>query len=287
MTNTPAADAANDAADDAAADQPQEPTAAPTTTPPAAHTSTPTTAPTAEPAADADDRPYLPWRGKATRTDKALAGTILGIVLLMLALWPARPFLIAQAPVALAFVTGSKAATGAVAAFASVGRYPLWLALLAGTVGMAKFDWLFWWTGRQWGQGIVNMFAQGERAKRFAAKAHGFNPWILRGAVLLAVLPGVPSALVYALAGWTGMRLGTFLLFNVLGALSMATVVVAAGYTAGEAGVELITTIDNYALWISLAIIFAMAYLGAKKANRSAQTPHATTSGSSATPESD
>ncbi|MDA2811131.1 VTT domain-containing protein [Nocardiopsis sp. RSe5-2] len=240
------------------------------------------------PSTDPDDRPYLPWRGKATRTDKALAGTILGIVLLMLALWPLRPFLIAQAPVALAFVTGSKAATGAVAAFASVGRYPLWLALVAGTVGMAKFDWLFWWTGRQWGQGIVNMFAQGDRAKRFAAQAHGFNPWILRGAVLLAVLPGVPSALVYALAGWTGMRLGTFLVFNVLGSLGMASVVVAAGYSSGEAGVELITAIDSYALWISLAIIFAMAYLGAKKAGKSAQAAQGASGGTpSTTQESD
>lgn len=248
MTNTPAADGQEEPG-------PREPAPAP------------------HPSAVPDDRPYLPWRGKATRTDKALAGTILGIMLLMLALWPARPFLIAQAPVALAFVTGSKAATGAVAAFASVGEYPLWLALVAGTVGMAKFDWLFWWTGRQWGQGIVNMFAQGDRAKAFAAKAHEFNPWILKGAVLLAVLPGVPSALVYALAGWTGMRLGTFLVFDVLGSMSMSAVVVAAGYTAGEAGVELITTIDGYALWISLGIIFVMAYLGAKKAGRATSAP--------------
>lgn len=265
MTNSPAPNGPDEAADGAPG-PPPDTAAATTGTPTGTAPHTPADPP------DPDDRPYLPWQGKATRTDKALAATLLGITLLLLLLWPLRPFLIASAPVALAFVTGSKAATGAVAAFAAVGRYPLWLALLAGTVGMAKFDWLFWWTGRQWGQGIVNMFAQGDRAKGFAAKAHDFNPWILRAAVLLAVLPGVPTALVFAMAGWTGMRLGTFLLFNLLGTASMAGVVVAAGYAAGEQGVELITTIDSYALWISLAIIVAMAYLGARKAGNSTKT---------------
>ncbi|PSL00214.1 membrane protein DedA with SNARE-associated domain [Murinocardiopsis flavida] len=216
------------------------------------------------------DRPYLPWRGKATRTDKALLGAILGVLALMLVLWPLRPYLIASHPVLLAFVTGSKAAVGAAAAYARIGEVPLWLAVLAGTVGMSKFDWLFWWTGRQWGRGIVNMFAQGERARKLAEKTRHMNPWFIRTGVVLAVLPGVPSALVYALAGWTGMRPATFIVLNVLGSLLMAGLVAGIGYGLGQAAVDLVIAIDDKAIWISIGIVTAISVASSYKAQRAA-----------------
>ena len=90
------------------------------------------------------------------------------------------------------------------------------MVVVAGAAGMVKFDWLTWWTGRRWSLGIINMFSTSERAVRFAGRAKDLSPWTLRAAVLLAVLPGVPTAVVYAMAGWAGMRLLTFLkrLFN-------------------------------------------------------------------------
>ena len=93
------------------------------------------------------------------------------------------------------------------------------MVVVAGAAGMVKFDWLTWltwWTGRRWSLGIIKMFTTSERAVRFAGRAKDLNPWTLRAAVLLAVLPGVPTAVVYAMAGWAGMRLLTFLkrLFN-------------------------------------------------------------------------
>ena len=116
----------------------------------------------------------------------------------------------------LAFLTGDLTAVGAAAAFARIGEADLWLVVVAGAAGMVKFDWLTWWTGRRWRLGIIKMFTTSERAVRFAGRAKDLNPWTLRAAVLLAVLPGVPTAVVYAMAGWAGMRLLTFLkrLFN-------------------------------------------------------------------------
>lgn len=38
---------------------------------------------------------------------------------------------------------------------------------------------------------------------------------------MLAVLPGVPTAVVFALAGWAGLRVTTFLLLDAVGALAM------------------------------------------------------------------
>ncbi|GAA1086872.1 hypothetical protein GCM10009605_26050 [Nocardiopsis composta] len=215
-------------------------------------------------------RDVLPWKGKATTTDKALLGSILGIFALMMVLLPLRPYLIASNPVLLEFLTGSKAAIGSAAAFARIGEIPLWLAVFAGTVGMAKFDWLFWWTGRQWGRGIVDLFASGDRAKRFAARAQELNPWILRFGVLAAVLPGVPSALVYALAGWTGMRLVTFLVLDVVGALAMTGLVAGLGYGLGQHAVDVVLLVDKYALWVSLAIIIGIAVLSSVRESRRA-----------------
>jgi membrane protein DedA with SNARE-associated domain len=131
---------------------------------------------------------------------------------------PIKPFLLASHPVALAFLTGDLTAIGAAAAFSRIGEVPLWLVSGAGAAGMVKLDWLTSWTGRHWGAGIIRMFTTSERALHFAGRARQLDRKILAAAVVLAVLPGVPSAVIYAMAGWAGMRLGTFLLLDLIGA---------------------------------------------------------------------
>ncbi len=125
-------------------------------------------------------RRFLPCQGQAARTDLALMGATLGVVAFGLALRPRKPFLLASHPVALEFLTGIGAAA---AAFARIGEASLWLVVVAGAVGMVMFAWLTWWTGRQWGGGIVRMFTTSERVPRLAARATGLKPWIIRTAV--------------------------------------------------------------------------------------------------------
>lgn len=197
----------------------------------------------------------MPWQGRATRIDVALLGAILGVVLLGLALRPLKPFLIASHPVALEFLTGDLVAIGAAAAFARLGEAPLWLVVLAGALGMVKFDWLTWWTGRQWGEGIIRMFTTSERVLRFAARATDLKPWILALAVIFAVLPGVPTAVIYAMAGWAGMRLLTFLLLDLTGALLVTALIAALGYWTGQQTVDVVLLIDKYATAASLTLI--------------------------------
>ena len=141
-------------------------------------------------------RRFAPWQGSATRTDIALMGAILGVVAFGLALRPLKPFLLASHPVTLEFLTGDLTAIGAAAAFARIGEAPLWLVIVTGAAGMVKLDWLTWWTGRQWGGGIIKMFTTSERAQRFAGRATELDPKILRAAVVLAVLPGVPTPVI-------------------------------------------------------------------------------------------
>ncbi|WP_433158447.1 DedA family protein [Kribbella sp. CA-247076] len=204
-------------------------------------------------------RRYVPWQGRATRVDLALMGAILLVVAFGVALRPVKPFLIASHPVLLAFLTGDLTAIGAAAAYARIGEAQLSLVVLAGATGMTKFDWLTWWTGRQWGGGIVRMFTTSERTQRFAARATELNPWIIRVAVVLAVLPGVPTAVVYAMAGWAGMRLTTFLLLDLVGTLAMTALVAGLGYHLGQQAVDVVLLIDRYAAAVSLTLIATAA----------------------------
>ena len=206
-------------------------------------------------------RRYLPWQGPATRTDMAVMGAILGVVALGLVLRPLKPFLLASHPVLLEFLTGDLTAIGAAAAFARMGEAPLWLVLVAGAAGMVKLDWLTWWTGRQWGGGIIKMFTTSERAQRFANRATELDPKILRAAVVLAVLPGVPTAVIYAMAGWARMRLATFLLLNLAGAFLMTGLVAGVGYGLGQHAVDLVLLIDRFASVVSLTLIALAAVI--------------------------
>ena len=200
-------------------------------------------------------RRFVPWQGPATRADWVLMGTILGVVALGLVLRPLKPFLLAEHPAALAFLTGDLTAIGAAAAFARIGELPLSLVIVAGAAGMVKFDWLVWWAGRQWGGGIIRMFTTSQRAQRFAGRAGELNPWILRAAVVLAVMPGVPTAVVYAMAGWARMRLAAFLLLDLAGALLMTGLVAGLGYGVGQRAVDVVLLVDKYASVVSLTLI--------------------------------
>jgi membrane protein DedA with SNARE-associated domain len=210
-------------------------------------------------------RRFVPWTGRATRADLALMGAILGVVAFGVVLGPAKPFLLASHPVLLAFLTGDLTVIGAAAAFARIGEAPLWLVVLAGAAGMTKLDWLTWWTGRQWGLGIIRMFTTSERALRFADRATELNPWVIRAAVVVAVFPGVPTAVVYAMAGWTGMRLTTFLLLDLLGTAVMTALVAGLGYRLGQQAVDVVLLVDRYASLVSLSMIGAAILLPAAR----------------------
>lgn len=206
-------------------------------------------------------RGFVPWQGRPTRTDAALMGAIVAVVAIGAAVRPFKAFLIAEHPVALEFVTGDLTAVGAAAAFARIDRAPLWLVVVAGAVGMVKFDWLTWWTGRRWGEGIIRMFTTRPRALRWAGRARELDPRLLRVAVVLAMLPGVPTAVVYAVAGWAGMRLFTFLLLDLAGALMMAGLVAALGYGLGQQAVDVVLVVDRYAALVTVITIASAATL--------------------------
>ena len=219
----------------------------------------------------------LPWEGKATRGDKALVATVFGVMGLMALTIPFRPFLLASHPVLLEFVTGSLSAIGAGAAFARIGETSLWLVVLAGVVGMIKFDWLFWLAGRRWGARVLALFAPGPAAARFVERLRTAKPLWVCLAVAAGALPGVPSVAVYCLAGLSRMRLVTFLIFDALGALIMVGLLAGLGYGLGQHAVDVVLLVDKYAIWVSLALIIGLSFLSGLRRSKATTSDLAAT----------
>ncbi len=198
---------------------------------------------------------YVPWSGRADRLDVVLLGAFLGVVAFGLAIRPLKPFLLASHPELLGLLTGDLIPIGAGAAFARVGDASLWLVVVTGAVGMVKFDWLMWWAGRRWGVGILRMFTTPERAQQAADRATTLDPRILRLIVAVSFLPGIPSPVAHATAGMAGMRLRTFLLLDLVGALVMTGLVAGLGYGLGQRAVDVVLMIDRYATLVTLTLI--------------------------------
>lgn len=210
----------------------------------------------------------VPWEGKPTRTDKALIGLIFGIPAFYLATMPFRPFLIAKAPVLLELVVGSKTAIGAAAAYASIGQLPLWLVVVAGVVGVAKFDWVFWLAGRRWGDRALRTFAASPGNQKWVDRIRNLPAWVMPLLVAAGRLPGMPGPIIWILAGLNRMRLRTFLVCDLISAAIITSAVTTAGYLAGQRGVDLLSKIDSYAVWISLGIVVVLAGWQARKESR-------------------
>lgn len=200
-------------------------------------------------------RDAMPWEHPMSRGDKFLVFATLGIILLMAASMPVRPFLLASHPTLLSAATGSLSAIGAGAAFARVGDGALWVVIAAGVFGMIKFDWLFWLAGRRWGGKIIELWAPGDVAQRFVATIRSWPSWAMPLVVIAAALPGIPAPAVFAVAGLGGMRLAAFLLYDAIGAALIAGLVAGLGYGAGQHAVDVVLAIDRYALWITLALV--------------------------------
>jgi len=217
-------------------------------------------------------RALTPWGGVAGRADTAIALLIGLYVAYSLALLPLVPALIGSHPVWLEIVSGSTLAEVTVGAQSRVGELPLWVAVAAGVPGTMMFDWIFWWAGRRWGDRALHLFLGNDssprglakreaRAARLERSAERFGP----AAVVLAYYVPVPSVLIYAAAGLSGMRLRTFLLLDLVGTLLWVGPVVGLGYVIGRPAVDVVHRIDHYSLLLTIAVVVVVIGVQARK----------------------
>jgi membrane protein DedA with SNARE-associated domain len=204
--------------------------------------------------------PRLPWEGRPRRVDLLCWAAITLSGLYYLAILPWRASLVGTHPIISVLLNGSTESIVSAAAFARVGHGTLVVVLLASVFGLMRFDIIYWWAGRLWGEKVLNLFAgrsqrQRRRGQKFVARVNRWGRWFTWPAVIIAPFLPIPSAIIYAVAGWTGMSWVTFLILDAIGSLSWAGLLAGLGWALGQHAVSVAQTVSKYGLWVSIAII--------------------------------
>jgi membrane protein DedA with SNARE-associated domain len=207
------------------------------------------------------DDPRIPWAGKPRRIDILCW---LGIMLSGVFYWAVLPFrasLVGTHPVALELLNGSTEAVVAGAAFARVGHESLVVVVLAGIFGLVKFDPLFWWAGRLWGERIIVLLGgRRNRGAKYMGHVHRWGRKFTWPAMIIAPFLPIPSAIIYVVVGWAGMRLITFILLDIIGELLWVGLLAGLGYELGHRAVVVAQAISHYGLWISIGLIVVIVF---------------------------
>jgi membrane-associated protein len=258
----PEATHAIDAAQAGEPAQPGDPTAQPGD--PAAEPGDPAAEP-GDPAAEAEDpvkakdpwaNANLPWQGKPRRVDILCWGAITLSGIYYLCLLPFRASLVGTHPLVSVVLNGSTEAIVSAAAFASKGHGSLAALLILGIIGTMKFDIIYWWAGRLWGERVIQIFSgRGKRSQKFVARVNRSGRWLTWPAVVLSPFLPIPNALIYAAAGWTGMSWVTFLILDAIGSLAWVGMLAGLGYALGQSAIDVAQEISKYGLWVTIAIV--------------------------------
>lgn len=188
-----------------------------------------------------------------------------------LATLPLAPSLLGKHPVLLELIRGSIPAMVTGGAFARVGDASLVLALLAPIPTLMMADPFLFWAGRIWGSDVAEMLAGGnrsDRSRRWQARAAHWSEHYGNWVVLFSYFLPVPSALVFAGAGWTGMSVRRFIALDLAGTSLWITVNVMLGYLIGQSAVNVAKTISHYALWVSIALVVVIFGVSARRGRR-------------------
>src|ERR1700757_348662 len=173
--------------------------------------------------------------------------------------WTTLPFrasLVGTHPVSLVLINGSTEGIVAAAAFARVGHGSLVVVLVAALFGLIKFDPLFWWAGRLWGERVIALFGgRRNRGAKYMDRVQRWGRKFTWPAVIIAPFLPIPTAIIYVVVGWAGMRLITFLILDAIGTLAWAGMLAGLGYELGHHAVVVAQTISHYGLWISIGLI--------------------------------
>ncbi|MEP7024324.1 MAG: VTT domain-containing protein [Actinomycetota bacterium] len=201
------------------------------------------------------DDPRLPWEGKP-RTADILCW--LGIVLSGISYWallPLRVSLVGTHPVIAELMNGGTESIISAAAFAQAGHGTLIVAVLAAIPGLMKFDALYWWAGRLWGERFITVLPASRRVAKHMPRIQQAGRKITWPAVVISSFLPIPKAIVFVVAGWAGMRLVTFLVLDLIGSLMWAGLLAGLGYTLGHHAVVAARTISHYSWYVTIAIV--------------------------------
>ena len=198
----------------------------------------------------------MPWTGQPRAADIICwAGITLGGIY-YLVLLPFRAELVGTHPVLLEVLNGSTEAIVTAAAFARIGHGTLLVVLLAAIPGLMKFDPLFWWAGRLWGERAITLIGgRRSRGQLYVSRVKRWGRKFTWPAIVLALFLPIPNAIIYIIAGWAGVSLITFLVLDLIGSMLWAGLLAGLGYALGHHAVVVAQAVSRYGLWFSIAIV--------------------------------
>jgi membrane protein DedA with SNARE-associated domain len=144
----------------------------------------------------------------------------------------------------------------AIGALAATGQGWWPLGLLLGIIGSIKFDPIYWWAGKLWGRGLIEIVAgRSARAARNADRAERLAVRFGPLAIFTTYVLPLPSAVVYATLGATGMSLTRFLLWDAGSALVTRAFFIWLGFQLGEPAVAVVELIAKYSWYLSIGLL--------------------------------
>jgi membrane-associated protein len=206
----------------------------------------------------------------AQRRRQVICGSVLVAVgVYRLVLLFSTPSLIGSHPVLLEALRGSTASLITGGAFAKVGRASLVVALLVPVPTLMMSDPFVWWAGRLWGPEVIELIAgRGASERRGTQRALRYIERGRSWAIVLAPVLPVPSVIIYAAAGWTGMRLRWFIALDLLGTFSWVALLVGLGYALGRPAVHVAHAITHYSLLITLGLVAVSVVIAVWRTSR-------------------
>ena len=203
--------------------------------------------------------PGLPWKHQPTRADLACLGWIGGISVYSLVMLPLRPVMLTLSPVVLGSL-GYRTGLVMMGALAATGDRWWPLVWVLGTLGAVKFDWVYWWAGKLWGHGLIEVWSgRSERARRRNDRAvrlaHRYETLAI--AATFTPVP-MPAPVVYAALGAAGTTLRKFLTVDIISSVVSTAAYLYLGYALGEPAVGLMQQYGQLLWYVSLAILAGM-----------------------------
>jgi membrane-associated protein len=213
--------------------------------------------------------PRLPWHGNPRTADILCWAGIVFSGLFYWALLPLRVSLIGTHPVVAEVLNGSAESIISAAAFARDGDGTLIVVLLAAIPGLMKFDILYWWAGRMWGERFLMALPGSKRVARSMERVRRFGRKFTWPAVLVSSFLPIPRAIIFVIVGWAGMRLVTFLVLDLISVLLWAGMLAGLGYALGHPAVVAARTISHYSLWFTIGLVALTVLLTVRSQRRS------------------
>ncbi len=223
--------------------------------------------------ADPWSDPRLPWHGKPRTADILCWAGIVFSGLFYWALLPLRVSLVGTHPVVAEVLNGSTESIISAAAFARAGDGTVAVVLLAAIPGLMKFDILYWWAGRLWGERFLMALPGSRRVAKSMARVRRSGRKFTWPAVLLSSFLPIPRAIIFVIAGWAGMRLVTFLVLDLISVLLWAGMLAGLGYALGHHAVVAARTISHYSLWFTIGLVALTVLLTVLSQRRSMARP--------------